>query len=176
MGKTPGRIWIGTPRRCETGQEEAAYQPGRTAKHHRGNETALEVAASISEVSGEVNGSGLQITFASCADGIQALRHYRYEIEEAKSDPAGGHLALSKVARHDWASHSADAFRTAVAMSREPEKKKETEKLAKEMPVLPAHSFAGSVAKSGCPATVQLGFFLLAPGRLPPLGTGGGGE
>jgi phage terminase large subunit len=45
-----------------------------------------------------------------CADGIQALRHYRYEIEEAKSDPAGGHIALNKVPRHDWASHGADAF------------------------------------------------------------------
>jgi hypothetical protein len=31
-----------------------------------------------------------------CADGIQALRHYRYEVEEAKSDPAGGHVALSR--------------------------------------------------------------------------------
>jgi hypothetical protein len=63
-----------------------------------------------------------------CADGIQALRHYRYEIEEAKSDPAGGHIALSKVPRHDWASHGADAFRTAAVMIREPEKKKEREK------------------------------------------------
>ena len=63
-----------------------------------------------------------------CADGIQALRHYRYEVEEAKSDPAGGHIALSKVPRHDWASHGADAFRTAAVMIREPEKKKEPEK------------------------------------------------
>ena len=63
-----------------------------------------------------------------CADGIQALRHYRYEVEEAKSDPAGGHIALSKVPRHDWASHGADAFRTAAVMIREPEKKKEQEK------------------------------------------------
>ena len=63
-----------------------------------------------------------------CADGIQALRHYRYEVEEAKSDPAGGHIALSKVPRHDWASHGADAFRTAAVMIREPEKKREQEK------------------------------------------------
>ena len=56
MGKSPGRIWIGTARQSETGQEEAPYQPGRTAKHHRGNETALEVAESSSEVGGEVNG------------------------------------------------------------------------------------------------------------------------
>ena len=60
-----------------------------------------------------------------CADGIQALRHYRYEVEEAKSDPAGGHIALSKTPLHDWASHAADAFRTAAVMIREPEKKKE---------------------------------------------------
>jgi len=35
--------------------------------------------------------------------GIQALRHYRYEIDEAKSDSAAGHNALSKVPLHDWA-------------------------------------------------------------------------
>jgi hypothetical protein len=40
-------------------------------------------------------------------------------------DPAGGHIALSKLLRHDWASHGADAFRTAAVMIREPEKKKE---------------------------------------------------
>jgi hypothetical protein len=63
-----------------------------------------------------------------CADGIQALRHYRYEVEEAKSNPTSGHIALSKVPRHDWASHGADAFRTEAVMIREPEKKKEQEK------------------------------------------------
>ena len=31
------------------------------------------------------------------ADGIQALRHYRYEVDEAKSDPSGKHVSLSKV-------------------------------------------------------------------------------
>jgi phage terminase large subunit len=63
-----------------------------------------------------------------CADGIQALRHYRYEIDEAKSDPSGKHVSLSKVPLHDWASHAADAFRTAAVMIREPKRKKETEK------------------------------------------------
>ena len=63
-----------------------------------------------------------------CADGIQAPRHYRYGVEEAKSDPAGGHISLSKVPRHDWASHGADAFRTAAVMIREPERKMEQEK------------------------------------------------
>ena len=31
-----------------------------------------------------------------CADGIQALRHYRYEVDEAKSDPSGNHISLRK--------------------------------------------------------------------------------
>ena len=56
-----------------------------------------------------------------CADGIQALRHYRYEVDEK----LGG---LRKEPLHDWASHAADAFRTAAVMIREPEKKKEQEK------------------------------------------------
>jgi phage terminase large subunit len=63
-----------------------------------------------------------------CADGIQALRHYRYEVDEAKSDPSGNHISLSKVPRHEWVSHAADAFRTAAVMIREPERKKEQEK------------------------------------------------
>lgn len=63
-----------------------------------------------------------------CADGIQALRHYRYEVDGAKSDPSGKQVSLSKQPLHDWASHAADAFRTAAVMIREPEKKKEQEK------------------------------------------------
>jgi phage terminase large subunit len=63
-----------------------------------------------------------------CADGIQALRHYRYEVDEDKSDPSGKRVNLSKVPLHDWASHPADAFRTAAVMIREPERKKEQEK------------------------------------------------
>jgi phage terminase large subunit len=63
-----------------------------------------------------------------CADGIQALRHYRYEVDEDKSDPSGKRVNLRKVPLHDWASHPADAFRTAAVMIREPEKKKEQEK------------------------------------------------
>jgi len=38
-----------------------------------------------------------------CADGIQALRHYRFE----ESDKLG---SLAKDPLHDWASHPADAF------------------------------------------------------------------
>ena len=52
--------------------------------------------------------------------GSQALR---YEVDEAKSDPSGNHISVSKVPRHDWASHAADA-----AAIREPERKKEQEK------------------------------------------------
>lgn len=40
-----------------------------------------------------------------CADGIQSLRHYRYE----QSDKLG---TLERNPLHDWASHDADAFRT----------------------------------------------------------------
>ena len=53
--------------------------------------------------------------------GIQALRHYRYEVDEKLG-------SLRKEPLHDWASHAADAFRTAAVMIREPEKKKEQEK------------------------------------------------
>ena len=56
-----------------------------------------------------------------CADGIQALRHYRYEVDEKLG-------SLRKEPLHDWASHAADAFRTAAVMIREPERKKEQEK------------------------------------------------
>lgn len=45
-----------------------------------------------------------------CADGIQCLRHYRYE-----TDPDRGTLKGEPL--HDWASHGADAFRYfAIAM------------------------------------------------------------
>jgi phage terminase large subunit len=56
-----------------------------------------------------------------CADGIQSLRHYSYEVNEK----LGG---LSKEPLHDQHSHAADAFRTAAVMIREPERKKEQEK------------------------------------------------
>ena len=53
-----------------------------------------------------------------CQDGIQALRHYRYEVDEKLG-------SLRKELLHDWAAHAADAFRSAAVMIREPEKKKE---------------------------------------------------
>lgn len=43
-----------------------------------------------------------------CADGIQALSHYRYEVVDT---PKNGIIQLSRVPVHDWASHGADAFR-----------------------------------------------------------------
>jgi hypothetical protein len=52
-----------------------------------------------------------------CMDGIQALRHYPYEVDEL------GGLRLEPL--HDQHSHAADAFRTAAVMIREPERKKE---------------------------------------------------
>ena len=39
-----------------------------------------------------------------CADGLQALRHYRYDYDEDLR-------TFKKEPRHDWASHPADAFR-----------------------------------------------------------------
>ncbi|MFK5600247.1 PBSX family phage terminase large subunit [Methylobacterium sp. HMF5984] len=39
-----------------------------------------------------------------CADGLQALRNYRYEVDEKTQ-------AFSKSPLHDWASHGSDAFR-----------------------------------------------------------------
>jgi phage terminase large subunit len=55
-----------------------------------------------------------------CADGIQALKHYRYEFDDKlgtfKQDPL-----------HNWASHPADAFRMFAVAIREPEHKKQEE-------------------------------------------------
>lgn len=52
-----------------------------------------------------------------CAEGIQALKHYRYEFDEQlgtfKRDPL-----------HDWSSHPADAFRYFAVSIREPEREK----------------------------------------------------
>lgn len=55
-----------------------------------------------------------------CADGIQALKHYRYEFDDKlgsfKQDPL-----------HDWASHPADSFRMFAVAIREPERKRQEE-------------------------------------------------
>jgi phage terminase large subunit len=50
-----------------------------------------------------------------CADGIQALRHYRYELVE---DPIKKIFTRTPV--HDWTSHAADAFRYSAIAVRQP--------------------------------------------------------
>jgi phage terminase large subunit len=47
-----------------------------------------------------------------CADGIQALRHYRYG--EIKALSTSDHKTPTREPLHDWASHPADAYRTAA--------------------------------------------------------------
>ena len=47
-----------------------------------------------------------------CADGLQALRHYRYERDEQLG-------AFKRSPLHDWASHGADGFRTAAVSIKE---------------------------------------------------------
>lgn len=48
-----------------------------------------------------------------CADGIQALRNYRYDVDPNTQ-------AFSKNPLHDWASHAADAFRYFAVAIAEP--------------------------------------------------------
>jgi len=50
-----------------------------------------------------------------CADGIQCLRNYRYEV-----DPDTQQYSTKPL--HDWASHGADAFRYLAVALREPKK------------------------------------------------------
>jgi phage terminase large subunit len=47
-----------------------------------------------------------------CADGIQSLRHYRYEEDEKLG-------TFKREPLHDWASHDADAFRTMAVSIKE---------------------------------------------------------
>jgi phage terminase large subunit len=49
---------------------------------------------------------------AKCADGLQALRHYRYDTDE------NGQFKLTPL--HDWASDGADAFRYFAVAMKEP--------------------------------------------------------
>lgn len=50
-----------------------------------------------------------------CADGIQALTHYRYDVDPDTKE-------YSQKPLHDWASHGADAFRY-MALALKPDKK-----------------------------------------------------
>lgn len=52
-----------------------------------------------------------------CAEGIQALKHYRYEFDEDLK-------TFKREPMHDWASHPADAFRYFAVSIREPEREK----------------------------------------------------
>jgi phage terminase large subunit len=52
-----------------------------------------------------------------CAEGIQALKHYRYEFDEQLG-------TFKREPLHDWASHPADAFRYFAVAIREPEREK----------------------------------------------------
>lgn len=54
---------------------------------------------------------------AGCADGLNALRHYRYEISTRNGAP-------SREPVHDWASHGSDAFRYSAVASKEPKREK----------------------------------------------------
>ena len=49
----------------------------------------------------------------NCADGIQCLRHYQYEVDPDTKQ-------FSKMPLHNWASHGADAFRMIGLMVQEP--------------------------------------------------------
>jgi len=60
-----------------------------------------------------------------CAEGIHALRHYRYEIIEERTG------TLSKVPVHDWSSHGADAFRYSAVSTHQPR----VERLARQQEV-----------------------------------------
>jgi phage terminase large subunit len=53
-----------------------------------------------------------------CADGIQCLRNYRYEVDPDTQQYSSKPL-------HDWASHGADAFRYLAVAMREPKKKQD---------------------------------------------------
>lgn len=58
-----------------------------------------------------------------CADGLQALRHYRYELDDKNSLPEKPHF--KKTPLHDWSSNGADAFRQFAVAIREPKRQQE---------------------------------------------------
>lgn len=53
-----------------------------------------------------------------CEDGLNALRHYRYAVEEEARGTVKGQLSREPV--HDWASHAADALRYMAVTMRDP--------------------------------------------------------
>ncbi len=71
-----------------------------------------------------------------CSDGLQSLRHYRYE-----QDVATG--TFKREPLHDWASHGADAWRTLAVAIKDNRKSEDSE--SKQ----PVGSFSGSSTTSG---------------------------
>jgi phage terminase large subunit len=61
-----------------------------------------------------------------CADGIQALRHYRYQVDETLS--VGEKKTFKREPCHDWASHAADSFRYFAVAIKEPRRVEEEER------------------------------------------------
>jgi hypothetical protein len=59
----------------------------------------------------------LWIDTTRCGPGIEALQHYRREVNERLSD--GTHTVLRPTPCHDWSSHCADALRTYAQARRE---------------------------------------------------------
>jgi phage terminase large subunit len=58
-----------------------------------------------------------------CADGLQALRHYQWELSDT-IDPRTGQKQKSKEPKHDWSSHAADALKyMAITLTEKAEKK-----------------------------------------------------
>jgi phage terminase large subunit len=53
-----------------------------------------------------------------CADGIQALKHYRYEFDDTL-------VTFKKAPLHNWASHPADGFRMFAVTIKEPQRQRE---------------------------------------------------
>lgn len=62
----------------------------------------------------------------NCADGIQCLRHYQYEVDPDTK-------MFSKAPMHNWASHGADAFRMIGLMVKEP-RRPTTQKVTYQLP------------------------------------------
>lgn len=58
-----------------------------------------------------------------CSDGIQALRHYRWKLDESLS--VTDKPVYKREPLHDWASHPADAFRYFAVAIKEPERQRE---------------------------------------------------
>ena len=65
----------------------------------------------------------------NCSDGLQALRHYRYEYDDTLR-------TFKKTPMHNWASHPADAFRyLAVAIKEQPKAKPVKPSMPRRIPI-----------------------------------------